>query len=332
MVKRVRSIVLRLKSIFHRTGQELKLSPNYQFLRDICGIIWGFKWYSLAILGVTVLQEFAALWPVSALGQFIDSLGSGEMGNVVWLFLGASITYPAIFRCNVILRHKMFFESDFAERVELTLSEADRGECADVEEATAAHTRVVNAVSGLTNAAYHILGDIAPVVVKIVVVAGKLLAYNKSMGLVYLGTLVIPAVMTILFNSKLRVHLDAQYSVISKSVALGVRTINDRENSQVRERFTQVMVERKNIFFSLLSKSQSYIYTREIALVGSQFLVIFLALSMRQELNLTPGDFTRIIGYTAQVSAAFIGAASVLDAIISYSRAYHVYVKGHHVR
>jgi hypothetical protein len=32
-----------------------------------------------------------------------------------------------------------------------------------------------------------------------------------------------------------------------------------------------------------------------------------------------------IIGYTAQVAAAFIGAASCLDSIVSCSRAYHIF-------
>jgi hypothetical protein len=52
-------------------------------------------------------------------------------------------------------------------------------------------------------------------------------------------------------------------------------------------------------------------------------------LRMRVRVGLTPGDFTQIVGYTAQVAAAFIGAASVLDAIVSSSRAYHVYTQAH---
>jgi len=63
--------------------------------------------------------------------------------------------------------------------------------------------------------------------------------------------------------------------------------------------------------------------------VGSQFLVVFLALGMREKIALTPGDFTKIVGYTAQVAAAFIGAASVVDSIISHVRAYHVYARVH---
>jgi hypothetical protein len=46
---------------------------------------------------------------------------------------------------------------------------------------------------------------------------------------------------------------------------------------------------------------------------------------MRKTLHMTAGDFTRIIGYTAQVSVAFINAAACLDAVVSYSRAWHVY-------
>ncbi|MGQ9554308.1 MAG: hypothetical protein ACUVWR_09365 [Anaerolineae bacterium] len=54
---------------------------------------------------------------------------------------------------------------------------------------------------------------------------------------------------------------------------------------------------------------------------------MFLALAMRAQLNMTPGDFTRIIGYTAQVAAAFISAASCLDSIVSCSRAYHIFAR-----
>ena len=59
--------------------------------------------------------------------------------------------------------------------------------------------------------------------------------------------------------------------------------------------------------------------------MGSQFLVVFMALFMRQRLNMTAGDFTKIVGYTTQVAAAFINAAACLDAIVSYTRAYHIY-------
>ena len=54
-------------------------------------------------------------------------------------------------------------------------------------------------------------------------------------------------------------------------------------------------------------------------------LVVAIAVSMRKSLGLTAGDFTRVIGYTAQVAAAFINAAACLDAVVSYSRAWHVY-------
>ena len=46
---------------------------------------------------------------------------------------------------------------------------------------------------------------------------------------------------------------------------------------------------------------------------------------MRERLQMTPGDFTKIVGYTTQVAAAFISAAACLDAIVSYTRAYHIY-------
>jgi hypothetical protein len=53
---------------------------------------------------------------------------------------------------------------------------------------------------------------------------------------------------------------------------------------------------------------------------------------MRDRLGLTPGDFTRIAGYTTQVATAFIATASTLDAIISYSRAYHAFTEAHATR
>ena len=68
---------------------------------------------------VTIFQEIAALWPVNLLGEFIDRLDTGDMGNTVWLLLGASLFYPGLLRANVILRHKMFYETDFRKRVEI---------------------------------------------------------------------------------------------------------------------------------------------------------------------------------------------------------------------
>ena len=248
---------------------------------------------------------------------------------MVWLLLGSTLLYPGITRANIILRHKMFYETDFQKRVEMTIAEADRGKCAEVEAASAAHTSILNAVSGITNAAYHILGSFTPVIIKIVVVSGNLLAYNRTLGLVYLATLLVPAIMTIQFNSKLRVLQNTQYSVINRASGLGVKAISDCANTTVRERFTKIMTERRDVFVALVTKSQIYIYIREAALVGSQFVVVFMALGLREQIGLTPGDFTKIVGYTAQVAAAFITTATVLDAIVSYSRAYYVYAQDH---
>ena len=94
-------------------------------------------------------------------------------------------------------------------------------------------------------------------------------------------------------------------------------------------RLTSTMRTRSNVLTALLTKSQTFLYIRETILVGSQFLVVFLALSMRDRLNMTAGDFTKIVGYTAQVAAAFISAASCMDAIVSYSRAYHIYAEAY---
>ena len=330
MRRRVRSrIDFRPGRAISRWSGNLKLNANWPFYRDVARLIGEYKGYGLAITAVTVLQEVSALWPVALLGQFVDRLATGDLGHVVWLFLGASLLYPGIVRGNTILRHKMFYETDFEKRVELTLLEADRAESGDVEEAGAAHTRVVNAVSGITNASYHILGSLAPVVIKIAVVSTKLLAYNRSLGLIYVATLLIPALMTALFNDKLRVLRDTQYSVISRSSGLGVRAIAYREDVEVRGRFATVMRERTNVLISLVSRSQVFLYCREISLVGSQFLIVFIALGMRDRISLTPGDFTQIVGYTTQVAVAFINTAAVLDAIISYSRAYRVFAQAH---
>ncbi|MBC7236036.1 MAG: ABC transporter ATP-binding protein [Chloroflexi bacterium] len=305
--------------------QQRAFNPNWQFFFDVGQLIVAHKWYSLAIILVTVAQEIVALWPVALLGQFVDRLQTGDLGNVVWLFMGASLLYPAIMRGNVILRHKMFYETDYSKRLEMTLSESDRDQYHDVEEASAAHTRVVNAVSGITNAAYHILGSFTPVIIKIIVVSSRLLAYNRMLGLVYLATLLVPGAMTILFNNKLRVLRDAQYSAISRASGTGVRVIADKRDEAARQRFFEVMRERTNVLVSLMTNNQIFIYVREAALVGSQFLVVLLAVGMRERIGLTPGDFTKIVGYTTQVAAAFITTATVLDAIVSHCRAYHVY-------
>lgn len=329
MTTRSRRIDIRPSRIVNRIRQQLRLSPNWQFASNVASLIWEYRKYALAIIVVTIFQELAALWPVSLLGQFVDRLQTGDLGYVVWLLMGASVLYPSITRANVILRHRMFYQTDFQKQVELILREADRAEHADIEAAGSAHTRVINAVSGITNATYHVLGSFTPVIIKIIVVSGNLLAYNKTIGMAYLASLTVPAIMTLLFNRGLRVLRDAQYSVISEVSGAGVKTIAESENLAARSRFSKVMREQKDILISLVSRSQSFLYAREVALVGSQFLVVFLALSLRAQINLTPGDFTRIVGYTTQVAAAFISTASVLDAIISYTRAYHALARAH---
>ena len=86
------------------------------------------------------------------------------------------------------------------------------------------------------------------------------------------------------------------------------------------------------MLISLVTRHQTFLLIREVTLVGSQFAVVVLALIMRERLGLTPGDFTRIAGYTTQVGVAFIGSASMLDAIMSHTRAYHVYQQGRRSR
>ena len=311
--------------------RQLAYNPIWQFVANIVELIWEYKWYSLAIFAVTIFQEFAALWPVRLLGDFIDRLGTGEMGYTVWLFMAASLFYPGLLRANVILRHKMFYETDFEKRVELVLRVSDTGRWTDSEAAGAAYVKTVNAVSGITNAVYHILASFTPVIIKIVIVSGNLLGYNQLIGLSYLGSLVIPAAMTVLFNKKLQVLRDSHYAVIGEASGLGIKAIAEKENHEVRDKFRNVMRTRANVLIALLTKSQTFLYIRQAILVGSQFLVVFLALSMRDRISITAGDFATIIGYTTQVAAAFIGAASSLDAIISYSRAYHIYATSYNV-
>ena len=322
-------IDVRPKRVVNRIRQALALDPSWRFARDVRSLIWDHQAYSLAILAVTVVQELAALWPVSLLGQLVDRLQSGDLGNTVWLLLGASLLYPAVVRGNVILRRKMFYETGFEKRVELTLKVALKGESTDIETAGAAHTRAVNAASGITNAAYHVLGSFTPVIIKIVVVSGSLLAYNRLLGLAYLLSLGILALLTVLFNTRLRVLRDTIYSIISEASGAGVRVISDQGQATTQQRFRDVMRERKNVLVALVRKSQLFLGARQATLVVSQFLVVFLALGMREKIGLTPGDLTKIVGYTAQVAAAFIGAAYVVDSIISHVRAYHVYARVH---
>jgi hypothetical protein len=265
---------------------------------------------------------------VSLLGQFVDRLGTGDLGSTVWVLAGATVLQYVTQRANVILRHQMFYRTEFDKRVEMVLQVADQGEETDPEAASAAHMRVVNAVSGVTNATYHLLGSFTPIVIKLVVVSGRLLTINRLIGFAYLASLSIPAILTIVFNKSLRVLRDAQYSVISDSTGAGVRAIVDGENQERRQKFVEVIRERSRVLIALVTRHQSFLLVREIALVGSQFVVVGLALALRDRVELTPGDFTRIVGYTAQVGVAFINTASFLDAIISYTRAYHVFEQG----
>lgn len=316
---------------------------NRRFARDVAGLIWEYRRYALAIVLVTVLQEVSALWPVALLGQFIDRLATGSVGNTVWLLLGASVLYPAIVRGNVILRHKMYFDTDFQKRVELTMRVRAKEGRVEMEETGAANTRIMQAVSGITNAAYHVLGSFTPVIVKIAVVAAALVAYNRTLGLIYVASLVVPTVLTFVFNRMLRSLQRNGYTLLSRAEGVALRALSERGAAvavptaiiaaprQVHGEHGLVATlrARRNIQFELTWKSQWFLYVREACLVGGQFLVVFIALALRDGINLTPGDFARIIGYTAQVAAAFLGAASCLDSIVSYARAYRVYVEFH---
>ena len=323
-------IAIRPRRIVRQVGQRLRANQGWAFFEDIGRLIWEFRLYGLMILAVTIGQEFVALWPVQLLGQFVDRLSTGEsLGNVVLLFMGASLLYPAIARGNVVLRHKMFYEAELRKRVELTLQVAEEAETKDPAAAGAAHTSLTQAVSALTNAAYHILGSFTPVIIKIIVVGVRLVNYNSILGLAYVSSLIIPLALTLLFNNKLRVLRDNQYSVISRTSGTGIKTILEKENTEVRDRFLTTMRERTGILFSLIARNQSFLYIREAALIGSQFLVVFIALGLKDRLGMTPGDFTQVVGYTGQVAVAFLNAVSFVDNIFSHSRAYHVYRQEH---
>lgn len=318
-----RSPILRL---FARRPQvPMPMNPNASFWRDVRGLIVDYKWYALAILAVTAAQEIVALWPVNLLGQFIDRFSSGDLGNVVILFLGASLLAPLVLRGNIILRHKMFYETDFAKRVQMTLELCDEGREIDAEAAGQANARIANAVSGITNATYHVLGSFLPVVIKIIVVSSSLIAMNAQLGLAYLASLVVPAVMTVVFNKRLRVLRDDQYGLINQVEGACIRALTAPKVEAHRVRLRDVLRRRKDVYVELLSRHQWYLYLRFAALIAGQFLVVFLALSQRAQIGLTAGDMARIIGYTSQVAGVFLEAAACLDAIISFSRAYHVY-------
>lgn len=286
-------------------------------------MILDFRWFSLAIVAVTVLQEIASLWPVNLLGRFIDGLGSAETAHTVALLFAASLFAPAVVRCNVILRHRMFYESDFRSRVEMTLRL--RVPPDDVEAASKANSRVLNAVGSITNAAFHVVGSFTPVVIKILVVSASLLAYNAVIGWAFLGSLMVPIALTWGANRWLRKLRDSSYFLASATDGSGTRVLSAPEAEPQVRRFVRLMRQRRNVLFTLLARSQATLFFREAALVGSQFLVVLLALALRERLGITAGDFTRILGYTTQVSAAFINTAACLDAVIHYSRAWHVY-------
>ena len=319
-------------------------NTNREFIRNVLALIWIHRGYSAAIILVTVLQELSALWPVVLLGTFVDRLGTGHLGHTVWWLMGASLLYPGIVRGNVILRQKLFYETDFNKRVELTSKVRATGVLTSLEDTAAANTRIVQAVSGITNAAFHVLGSFTPVLVKIVVVGAALLAYNHMLGLVYIASLSLPILLTLLFNRMLRTLQQNGYAFFSRAEGIVMRALSEKgvplppltgagssmlKAPEEGQDFVEALKTRRDFLFLFFAKSQWFLFVREACLVGSQFLVVFVAVAMRQKIGLTPGDFTRILGYTAQVAAAFISAASCLDAIVSYARAYRVYAENH---
>ena len=323
-VRALRCSLVRYVRTAKQATQTARPTLHSAFLRDVARVLLEYKLYSVAVLALTAVQEFTGLWRVTLLGQFIDRLDSGALGYVVWLFLAASLLHPGLVRANIVLRHKMFYETDFRRRVEWVLEVADKRASGGSEEAGAAYERTVNAVGGITNTVYHVLGSFTPVIITVVMVAGRLLSYNRLLGMLYLVTLVIPAGMTVVFNRSLESLRDLQYSVISEATGTGITAISGNDVEK-RAQFQRVMQTRKGILVSLVAKTQGFLHAREATLIGSQFLIVFLALGMRDQLGITPGGFAEIIGYTVQVAAAFTTAVACLDDISSWSRAYHVY-------
>jgi len=322
---RVPRLRLRGTRIATRFNHWFQYDPVGKFVTAVARLIWQYRAYSAAIVVATVVQEFAALWPVNLLGEFIDRMSEDNVGNTVWLLLLASLLYPALLRGNVILRRMMFYETDFRKMTELVVIESDRGEHTP-ETSGAAYTRLANAVAGITNATYHTLGSFTPIIIKIIIVSGRLLSYSRLLGLVYLASLTVPAGLTVLANSKMRRLRDSQYVLSSDASGLGMRVVSDSHDLTARAEYASQMHVRKGLLQRLVATSQAFILSREAVLVGSQFVVVFMALAMRDDLGITAGDFAKIIGYTTQVAAAFVVAASTLDSVVSFTRAFHVYV------
>jgi len=155
---------------------------GWQFVHNIVQLIWDYKWYSLAIIAVTIIRELAALWPIKLLGQFVDRLQSGNLGNIVWLLMGASLLYPTIVLGCTILYYKMYLETDLQKRVELILKEADKSSDSSAEAAGSARMRAINAANGIIEGTHHVLVSFTPVITKIIVVSGSLLVYNRLIG------------------------------------------------------------------------------------------------------------------------------------------------------
>jgi len=308
----------------------IRNSTHWHFFVGGMRLLWDYRGYSLTSLGLTILQEIVALWPAKLLGQFVDRLQTGELGNVVWLFMGASVLYPIVLRINVIISNKMFYEMELQKRIEWLERVGLRRDCAgDAEKAGSAVVTITNAVSAMCHLAFYSVRSVAPIFVKVIAVCSALLAYSRVLGLTYLASLAIPIAMTISYNKRMRALRDTQYSLAGESNGAGVKTMIEGKNEETRNRFLQIMVKRRNVLFALLAKSQIATFLRTTVLTGSQFVVVFIALAMRQQLGLTPGDFTTIVGYTSQVATATLGAASVIDTIIDLSRAYTVYVQAH---
>ena len=47
----------------------------------------------------------------------------------MWRFLLANLFYPGLLRANVMLPHKMFYETDFQKLVVLVVRQAERAVC-----------------------------------------------------------------------------------------------------------------------------------------------------------------------------------------------------------
>lgn len=296
-----------------------------RFLRDVFRLLWQYRGLSVLVLGVTIGQELSSLWPYSSLGKCVDKFQSKEIFLAVVVFVLANGVHLLVSSLSGILRNTLKFDLECFLRIKLVSEEGGKGIWRDAKGAGRVNTLILNAISGLVQAADYLLGSFIPVLIKIGVVSADFMRYSWLLALAYLLSLLIPGAITIYINRKLLKLRDLQYKTDSLAGGEGVQTLlgsNSEGHNQALRDSTQ---ERKRVQISLTVSSQVLNLLRTLSLAGSQLIVIFLAVYRRQELGLTAGDFTRLINYMVQVAGSFLGVASMIDALATFSRAHATY-------